>query len=150
MTNIRTDVFLKIDMHFGDTDVCWEWCGGLGGRKDDKRPYFHLNDEKVLAYRLVYELVTGRRLHADELVRHTCDNRICCNPRHLQVGDHQENMDDMKDRDRHGVPATVVKAIRKLAKEGTTHKEIAKLYGLGRTTVTDILTGETHGHVSIG
>ena len=132
-------------MHGGDRSVCWEWCGGLGGR--DKRPYYNLDGEKVLAYRLVYELVHGRKLHADEVLRHTCDNRICCNPYHGIPGTHQENMDDMKERERHGVPKTVVRAIRTLADGGTTHKEIAKMYGLGRTTVTDIINEKTHTQV---
>ena len=148
MVNAVISVFRKIDMHGGDRSVCWEWCGGLGGRDDDKRPYFNLDGEKVLAYRLVFELTFGRRLHADELLRHECDNRICCNPYHVIVGDHQDNMDDMKERDRHGVPATVVKAIRKIVKAGMSHADAAKLYGLGRSTVSDIISGETHGHVN--
>ena len=34
------------------------------------------------------------------LVRHTCDNRKCINPEHLVIGTHQDNMDDMKKRNR--------------------------------------------------
>ena len=41
--------------------------------------------------------------HADlkgQVVRHTCDNRKCVNPEHLVIGTHQDNMDDMKKRNR--------------------------------------------------
>ena len=34
------------------------------------------------------------------VVRHTCDNRKCINPEHLVIGTHQDNMDDMKKRNR--------------------------------------------------
>ena len=34
------------------------------------------------------------------VVRHTCDNRKCVNPEHLVIGTHQDNMDDMKKRNR--------------------------------------------------
>lgn len=41
--------------------------------------------------------------HSDlkgQVVRHTCDNRKCVNPEHLVIGTHQDNMDDMKKRNR--------------------------------------------------
>lgn len=41
--------------------------------------------------------------HSDlkgQVLRHTCDNRKCVNPEHLVIGTHQDNMDDMKKRNR--------------------------------------------------
>jgi len=29
-----------------------------------------------------------------KVVRHLCNNRRCCNPDHLDIGTHQDNMDD--------------------------------------------------------
>src|SRR5690606_8891899 len=34
------------------------------------------------------------------LVRHTCDNRACCNPAHLLVGTARDNIHDAMDRGR--------------------------------------------------
>jgi DNA-binding XRE family transcriptional regulator len=53
-------------------------------------------------------------------------------------------MNDMKERDRHGLPKTVIRAIRKLIKVGRTHNEIAKLYGVSRETITAIHNRRSH------
>ena len=34
-------------------------------------------------------------------VLHRCDNRACINPKHLFFGTHQDNMEDMKSKNRH-------------------------------------------------
>jgi hypothetical protein len=98
-------------------------------------------------YRLVYELVKGDNALEGKIARHTCDNEICCNPNHIVPGDHQQNMDDMKERERHGLPHHTIRAIRKLATDGRTHAEIADLYGIGRSTVTEIVNRTHYGHV---
>ena len=144
--NKPVDVFLQIDMHGGDQSVCWEWAGGLGGRPDDKRPYFTLDGSRRLVYRIVYELVHGP-IKRGILIRHTCDNKICCNPSHLVEGSHQDNMDDMKDRERHGLPHHTIHAIKKLLADGITHSLIADRFGVSRQLITEINRGKVYQHV---
>jgi len=143
--NKPTDVFRSIDMT-GGPDACWPFKGKANAKG---RPYFKIRGEKVLAYRLSYELVNGKGSLTDKIARHTCDNEICCNPRHIVKGDHQENMNDMKARERHGLPHHTVRAIRKLAAQpnGPTHAEIGELYGIARTTVTEIVNRTNYAHV---
>jgi DNA-binding XRE family transcriptional regulator len=143
--NQEVDVFRFINMHDGDNTVCWEWTGALGGR--DKRPYFTVNGTKVLAYRLSYRLMHGTAIPDDKVARHKCDNKICCNPWHIEEGDHQENMNDMKERERHGLPHHTIRAIRRLLNAGRTHQEIAELYGVSRQTITAINNDERYQHV---
>ena len=143
--NTPSDVFKYINMHDGDRTVCWEWEGSLGGR--DKRPYFQYNGKKVLAYRLVYHLVTGSAISDNLVARHTCDNKVCCNPEHIIPGSHQDNMDDMKERERHGLTHHSVRAIRRLLKQGRTHQSIADQFGVSRENITAINTRRTYSHV---
>jgi hypothetical protein len=138
--NIPTDVFKSINI--GAKDECWSWKGRYN--KKDSRPYFTSNGRQRPAYVWVLELHTGEEA-SKRLALHSCDNGEspvgCCNPHHLRWGTHDENMKDMVDRERHGLPAIVVKAIRKLRSEGKTQKEVAELYGISREAVSAIDTG---------
>lgn len=141
-TDPRLRVFQNIDMS-GGPHACWPWKLKLN---DKGLPYQSVNGKKRLAYRLTYELVHGT-VPDDLVLRHSCDNPVCCNPYHLTPGTHQENMNDMKERERHGLPHHTVRAIRKLGAEKVTHKEIAERYGIARTTVTDIINRRYYQHV---
>jgi predicted XRE-type DNA-binding protein len=96
----------------------------------------------MISYRCVYELVHGVKLSTDELIRHTCDNGAepigCGNPTHLVRGNNVENMDDMKERSRHGLTRNVVKAIRRLLDLGRRQEDIAELYGISQSSVSAI------------
>ena len=144
-TNKPTDVFLYIDMMNGDADVCWPWKGKI--YKKDGRPYFTVEGKRRPSYVIVLELHSGVR-QDKQVARHSCDNPVCCNPDHLSWGTHQDNMNDMKERDRHGLPATVVRAIQKLLSEGTTQASIAKLYGVSREAISAISTGRNKEHIT--
>lgn len=141
MANKPTDVFLHINMMGGDRQVCWPWKGSIN--KSDSRPYFTVAGKRRTAYALVIELASGE-LQGTRVARHSCDNPICCNPAHLSWGTPQDNSNDMKDRERHGLSKIVVRAIKTLLLKGTTHEEIADRYGLSREAITKINNNMTH------
>lgn len=141
--NKPTDVFKWIDMS-GGPDACWPFKGKVNNRG---RPYFACGGKKHLVYRFVYELVKGEGTLEGQIARHTCDNEICCNPAHIVPGDHQQNMNDMKERERHGLPHHTVRAIRKLAGMDLSHQSIADRFGIGRSTVSEIVSGVHYSHV---
>ena len=54
----------------------------------------------VLLHRAVWEIHNAEPIPEGLIVRHTCDNPPCCNPEHLILGTHQDNTDDMYQRNR--------------------------------------------------
>lgn len=145
--NEPIDVFKYIDIpQDGDTEPCWPWIGGTGGRENDKRGYFTIGGIKYLAYRIVYKLVYGD-LPDDVIIRHTCDNGICCNPTHLVKGTQSDNERDKYERDRWGFPKRVIEAIMKYSNQGIYQKEVAYIvseeFGIlvSQQRVSDITTG---------
>lgn len=142
--NIPTDVFKHINMNGGDVTRCWEWTASV---PSNGRPQFQVDGRRILAYRLVYSLYTGEELDRSVVIRHKCDNPLCCNPHHLETGSHQDNMDDMKQRERHGLPHHVVRAVRRLRADGVPQKDVAKRFGVSRETISGIDTGRYYSHV---
>lgn len=88
---------------------------------------------------------------------HKCDNTLCINPKHLVLGTRAQNSLDMKTKKRSTIgernPAakltsTQVEEIRLLAWAGEMqHKDIAKIYGVSRATISMISRGLRWGHV---
>lgn len=119
---------------------CWEWQGatikGYGAiRWDKKVQYLH---------RVVFAELNPS-IDAP-VVRHTCDNPLCCFPEHLIPGDQNLNVQDMMDRDRHYRKVTDcnVRAIR--AEVGTLH-EIGAKYEISHTQVWNIQKGHQRNRI---
>jgi len=77
---------------------CWLWMHGV---KDEKHPYgvVTLKGKKIKAHRLSYILHKGP-IPDGMHVLHKGDNPVCCNPDHLFVGTHTDNMKDMLNKGR--------------------------------------------------
>lgn len=87
-----------------DTETeCWNWTAAI---KTKGYGAFALGDGKVaeLSHRAAYKLYIGPIPDGPGYhgicVLHRCDNRKCVNPKHLFLGSHQDNMDDMKKKNR--------------------------------------------------
>ena len=84
--------------------ACTEW---TGAKYVNGYPEAHVDGKKVRVHRYLWEWVNGRKLKPwpQEVVMHTCDNRLCVNPEHLVAGSQQENLRDMWAKGRGYSPA---------------------------------------------
>ncbi len=132
-SNTPNDVFRFIDTKGNDPDVCWPWTGTTGGR--DGRGYMSLEGKKRTAYLIVFEIFNGH-IPTGMVVRHTCDNPLCCNPKHLILGTRSQNEQDKYDRDRVGYSHDMIREMRRMNKLGMTYQTIADQ--INRKFKTDI------------
>lgn len=81
---------------------CWKWNGSIDG---NGYAILHKKNKRILAHRYSYEYYFGKfpkyDIHNNKLcICHKCDNPICTNPKHLFLGTHKENMEDMAKKGR--------------------------------------------------
>lgn len=133
----------------GAPDECWPWQGatfpsGYG--------VFTVKRNAVRAHRIAYYLFKGE-IPAGMAVCHHCDNKPCCNPRHLFGGTQLENVADRNRKGRTAcgenagraklTPSQVI-AIRDDPRE---QREIAKDYGVCKSTIGYLKRGESWSSV---
>lgn len=119
----------------------------------------------VSVHRWVMEEVLGRRLRADEVVLHACDNPPCFRVDHLSVGSIQDNNADMRAKGRGTKPPLnryegechpmaklnehQVRAIRGHFQSGLRVKTIAQMFDISERTVSRIVKGIGWRHVPV-
>lgn len=139
---------------------CWNWIAGTCGTN---APYGNMRfrGRNCKTHRYSYEYFVGP-IPAGMIVRHKCDNTICCNPDHLEIGTHRDNSQDCIKRGRfrqnppkrgeenHRAVLTVqkVKEIVNLKSIGWSHRRIGEYIGIKRTTVAAVWEGRTWGHIT--
>ncbi|MHA2136087.1 MAG: HNH endonuclease signature motif containing protein [Candidatus Thorarchaeota archaeon] len=126
------------------TDNCWEWTGYI---LSSGYGQFKIACKNYRAHRIAYALSFGQPMG---IVMHTCDNRCCCNPKHLRDGTNAENSADMVAKGRVFKPIGELHPNRKL----TCHKAnmirmstgtciiVGKQFGVSASLVSMIRTGK--------
>lgn len=134
------------------TETCWLW-----SRAKTTAGYgiFTRNNKSKYAHHQAWMLWKSPNLPA--VIRHTCRNRHCCNPAHLEGGTHLENQQD-RHRDhtdnkgeRHGnhtlTEANVIE-MRQLRRDGSSVEDLQAQYKTkSHSTIMFALTGRTWTHV---
>lgn len=112
---------------------CWVWQRGRTGNG------YGQETARRLAHRVYYESLVGPIPKGMQL-DHLCRVRHCVNPAHLEPVTNAVNS-------RRGARAKLtpeaVRVIRRLPALGWSHREIARVFGVGKTTVGCALSSET-------
>lgn len=156
--NKPEDVWKSIKI--GAIDECWPHT-----KKANKGGYGQMKIKQVtflmhrIAYCLTFPGEIEFRAPADKnqktFVLHKCDNPRCCNPHHLFVGTHTENMRDMVGKGRNINPGgedhpssklTRAQAmeIRELAAKGMKMAAIGRMFSVTRYCIWDVVHRRTY------
>ena len=142
--NKLENVWAKINVC--SSEECWPWTGtlvdGYGRMKMCQVP---IGVHRIIYYLTHPEWSLDSPLH----VLHTCDNRRCCNPRHLWLGTNLDNIVDKVNKGRQArqggeehsrlkLSWTKALEIRELEKQ-MSQRGIAKRYNVAQSTVWAIL-----------
>jgi hypothetical protein len=126
----RIEAFWKRVERRGENE-CWNWTGYKKSGPKNPAHYGKLGwkGRQTSPHRVSFELANGE-IQEGMMVLHTCDNPLCCNPSHLYMGNHAQNMRDMVDRQRRkGICAGSSNGRSKLTQEQAT--EIRAMYAAG-------------------
>lgn len=128
----------------GEPDECWLWLNALS---EQGYGQFRVGKNKVRAHRAAYEIANGS-ISDGLIVLHSCDNRACCNPHHLTLGTHQDNMDD-KVRKGRATGGNKLKESDVIAIRGDKrkHADLAKEYDVSYMTIVQIRSFRTWKHI---
>lgn len=131
----------------GRPDECWRWSGS---HRPNGYARYCGNGKWRSVTRYLQNPMPG------QVVRHTCDNPWCCNPKHLICGSVQDNVRDRVERgrcasgERNGnakLIATQVDEIRRLyqgpyVRGEYTQVKLAKMFGVSQRMISLIVRGE--------
>ena len=161
--NTPNVLWSKVDVK--GEDECWPWKGfinhdGYGRTWIDGYGYY--------AHRVIFDLANPNTItrsapkSTDEFgfVLHTCDNPICCNPKHLWAGTHKDNMDDKVKKGRSPdfsgdkgprckLTMEQAKEARELRKNGASVRDLAEQFGLSLPSMKTLLRGQSYKEIEV-
>lgn len=145
----RPDPPLKFwsKVNLAEPDQCWNWKRSTWGFRREYGKTM-LNGKIMSAHVAAYLIAVGPVPDGFE-VCHKCDNGLCCNPQHLWLGTHQQNMQDRenkfrrpRDRGEANVRAKLtwddVTLIREQLAVGIPRKYVAETFHVTTTTIRGI------------
>ncbi len=137
---------------------CWEFQGSTDGHGYGQLTMHMPGGKKIIkAYRAAYLCFIGDLPEGKNYVCHTCDNRMCFNPRHLFAGTCADNAQDASAKGRTAIaerlPQTRLErgqviAIKSAIRSGATNDELARQYNVSRGAIYQIRINKNWKHVA--
>lgn len=155
---ITPDVQARFWQKVNRSGACWEWTAACSGNGYGA---FKIRGQQWGAHQVSYLLHHGPIVRG-MVVMHTCDNPRCVNPDHLKLGTYSDNSQDRDRKFRRrrtsadhvgeaNPKARITEAqaieIIGMIRDGVPRREIASLYGVKRSLISDIRSGRTWRHI---
>lgn len=127
---------------------CWLWTGAINPANG--YGYLGIDGKTHSAHRFAYRAFVGE-IPDGLFVMHKCDVRECCNPDHLMLGTHRDNMRDMLRKRRYPtgdkhyntkVSDASVVDIKRRKQAGESADVLAAEYGVSKYTIWGIVSGK--------
>ena len=143
MVPLESRYWAKVDRR--GPDECWPWLGATARNGYGKV----ILDGRLVTATHVSLMLDGRPRPVGLLVRHTCDNPPCVNPRHLLAGTVADNSRDMMERGRSPAKLTrpQVASIKRGLLDGKDRRALASETGVSKSTIDAIATGRVWSRV---
>lgn len=137
---------------------CWAWCvckrNGYG--------IVWMNNKLIYAHRFSFALNNPYEITLDDMcgceVCHECDNRECCNPEHLFLGEHRDNVDDMHNKNRQANgdkngraklnQEQVIQIRNRYKNEQITQKQLGIEFGVAQNAISQIINNKRWTHIT--
>lgn len=139
----------------GEPDECWLWLGcknstGYGSMTVSQKVYsadrivFALSNPGLISM----EAPKDKRLK--QFILHKCDNRLCCNPNHMFLGNYDDNNKDAKAKGRSRAPKGAehkfakltqeqADQIREIYKTGMSFVDLAKMFNIHANNISRVV-----------
>jgi len=124
---------------------CWEWRAGINSKGYGA---FWFNGKTISAHRIAWQITNGK-IPEGMCVLHHCDNPRCCNPNHLFIGTHNDNVQDKVNKNRqakeenNGRSKLTKKDVREIRLLGKTKKytkaALARQFNISRKQIRNII-----------
>ena len=129
-------------------DECWDWSGTVTHNGYGR---FRFEGKIHYAHRFSYSLAHGE-LDEEDVVRHfICNNRLCCNPRHMDIDTRENTMRETASGIKNNnakLKASDIKDIRRKASLGANNRSLSDRYGVSLVTIRLIIAGKAWSHVA--
>lgn len=137
------DFWTMVDLSAGP-DACWPWKGNR-----DRDGYGIIGRSR--AHRVAYIEGNQRTPGPRAVVRHSCDNPSCCNPKHLSAGMQWMNVRDRNERGRtakgeqNGRALLGPAEVLAIYQTPLSASVLAAMFGVSKWAVIDIKRGRNWG-----
>lgn len=134
-------------------DECWPWTASTTAVGYGQMTH---RNRSITAHRFSWERTNGP-IPQGLLVCHHCDNRKCVNPRHLFLGTHADNSQDMVRKGRGKIPnlrgeelpsKLTDDRVREIRRSTLSNTELGKAFGVVPSTIAWVRSGTTWKHVA--